>query len=291
MAIKFVRIVDPSRTDAKSVARARRIDREIDVMLHLRHRPHIVSLGNVWRCGTKIAMVMEWASCGELFEYVQRRKRLREDEARLVMRQIVDAVQCIHEAGFVHRDLKLENVLLTEGMRVLVTDFGFAAPFMVELGEKLTSKQGEWKRLTTSCGSPCYAAPELVLEREGYYGPPVDIWSCGVILFAMLMGHLPFEDEASRHYSPLMQQHKDDIATSGAATKTGTVGSIMNNVYQLYQFIAGTRAAFRVPRSLNLSVAVQDLLTRMLEVDPQMRITIAEIKAHPWLIAVEPTYQ
>lgn len=288
MAIKFVRIVDPSRTDAKSIARARRIDREIDVMLHLRHRPHIVSLESVWRCGTKIAMVMEWASGGELFEHVQRRKRLREDEARAVMRQIVDAVQCIHEAGFVHRDLKLENVLISEGMRVLVTDFGFAAPFMGEAGEKLDSRQDEWKRLTTSCGSPCYAAPELVLEREGYYGPPVDIWSCGVILFAMLMGHLPFEDDASRHYSPLMQ-HKDGSAVAGA--EASTTGSIMNNVYQLYQFIAGTRAAFRVPRSLNLSVAVQDLLARMLEVDPQMRITISEIKAHPWFIAGEAAHR
>ena len=110
------------------IQRAQRIAKEIEIMEDLGAHPHIVRLRSVWRCLDKrqLVMVLEYAPYGELFDYVQKRKRLGEAEARNIMWQLMDALACIHARGYVHRDLKLENILLGEGMRVLVSDFGFA---------------------------------------------------------------------------------------------------------------------------------------------------------------------
>lgn len=261
VAIKFVKLVDPTRTDSRSLARTKRIGREIELLSKLKHT-NIVRLEHVFRCGNLLALVMEWASGGELFEFVQRRKRLKEDEAKIIMKQIISAVEHMHLGGVVHRDLKLENVLLAEDQRVVVSDFGFATTWTDQLS--LDDDPSILpKMLTTSCGSPCYAAPELVMRRDGYHGMPVDIWSCGVILYAMLMGHLPFETEASKFYGKPDQ-------------------SMMANVSELYNYIRDTSAAFRLSRSIPISVDGEDLLRKMLQVDPLYRITIPQVKVHPW---------
>lgn len=215
-------------------------------------------------CSSVTAMVMPWATGGELFDLVQRRRRLSESEARHFMHQLIDAVEFIHGKGIVHRDLKLENILLAAtpsadcAGRIMVTDFGFARGYYMPEGTNGIAI------LRTSCGSPCYAAPELVLDSSGYIGPPVDVWSCGVILYAMLMGHLPFEDEAF-----------------GDKNQVGDGANFAQScVYQLYRHIQQTNGTLRL--SANLSPAAVDLLHRMLDVSPMTRISVAEIKTHPW---------
>lgn len=115
--------------------------------------PNIVRLIRVLRIPNRLAMVMEYIKGGELFDYVQTMGRLPEPEVRIAMRQIFQAVKHIHCHGIVHRDLKLENILRDEDGRIYLSDFGFATEF----GDRL---------LETSCGSPCYAAPELVLDKK-----------------------------------------------------------------------------------------------------------------------------
>ena len=251
VAIKFVKLTDPSRTDSRSLARTKRIGREIDLLGKLKH-PNIVRLEHVFRCGNALALVMEWASEGELFDFVQKRRRLREAETKVIMKQIIEAVEHMHSCGVVHRDLKLENVLLTEDQRVVVSDFGFATMWAEQQHLLNDDAPNSFpKVLTTSCGSPCYAAPELVMCRDGYHGMPVDVWSCGVILYAMLMGHLPFETEASKFYGRPDQ-------------------SMMANVSELYNYIRDTNASFRLSRSIPISIEGEDLLRRMLQVDPSV---------------------
>ena len=131
------------------------------------------------------------------------------------------------------------------------------------------------RRLMTSCGSPCYAAPELVMHRTGYRGEPADIWSCGVILYAMLMGHLPFEEEAANYYNYSDEERKQGL---------------LNNVYQLYQYIemTGGLVVERDGQTMNasgskVSKAAAHLVQRMLDVNPQTRISLPMILTHPWM--------
>ena len=124
---------------------------------------------------------MEYASGGELFDYIVKRKRLDETEASKFMHQILSGIQYIHKNGIVHRDLKPENLLLDHNKNVKIVDFGLSNQY----------KPGQ--KLKTACGSPCYAAPEMIAGKR-YECLNVDIWSCGIILYAMLCGYLPFED-------------------------------------------------------------------------------------------------
>ncbi|KAI8600907.1 hypothetical protein EDD21DRAFT_375927, partial [Dissophora ornata] len=188
---------------------------------------------------TSIYMVIEYAG-GELFNYIVDNTRLSEDEARRFFQQIVCAIEYCHRHKIVHRDLKPENLLLDPSMNVKIADFG------------LSNIMTDGDFLKTSCGSPNYAAPE-VISGKLYAGPEVDVWSCGVILYVMLCGRLPFDDD----YIPLLFK------------------KINGGIYSLPSF---------------LSPETKYLLTSMLVVDPLKRITIAEIRQNAWFNVGLPEY-
>ncbi|KAJ3117239.1 hypothetical protein HDU96_007498 [Phlyctochytrium bullatum] len=187
-------------------------------------------------------MVMEFASGGELFEHILAHRYLKEREACRFFAQLIAGVSYIHNKGIVHRDLKLENLLLDANRNIIITDFGFAN---MTRGE-------EGFLLQTSCGSPCYAAPELVIS-DGYVGEAADIWSCGVILYAMLCGYLPFDDDPNNPDG--------------------------DNINLLYKYILETELDF--PDYVSDDARL--LLQRMLVPDPKYRAKMPEVMAHRWL--------
>ncbi|KAI3461714.1 hypothetical protein Pfo_018377 [Paulownia fortunei] len=209
------------------------IKREISVMRLVRH-PYIVHLYEVMATKTKIYFVMEYAKGGELFNKVAKGK-LKEDVARKYFQQLINAVDFCHSRGVYHRDLKPENILLDENENLKVSDFGLSA---------LAESKRPDGLLHTTCGTPAYVAPE-VIDRKGYDGTTADIWSCGVILFVLLAGYLPFHD---------------------------------SNLMELYRKIA--KAEYKCPSSF--SPEVRRLLSRILDPNPNSRISIARIKGSSW---------
>ncbi|CAA7039047.1 unnamed protein product, partial [Microthlaspi erraticum] len=159
------------------------IKREISIMKLVRH-PNIVELKEVMATKTKIFFVMEFVRGGELFAKVAKGK-LHEDAARKYFQQLISAVDFCHSRGVSHRDLKPENLLLDENGDLKISDFGLSA-----LPEQILQDG----LLHTQCGTPAYVAPE-VLRKKGYDGAKADIWSCGVVLYVLLAGCLPFQDE------------------------------------------------------------------------------------------------
>ncbi|RIB06014.1 kinase-like domain-containing protein [Gigaspora rosea] len=215
-----------------------RVKREIQYLKFLRH-PHIIKLYEVITMPTDIIMVMEYAR-GELFNLIVEKGKMCEDDARRFFQQIICAVEYCHRHKIVHRDLKPENLLLDPYNNVKIADFG------------LSNIMTDGDFLKTSCGSPNYAAPEVISGRL-YAGPEVDVWSCGVILFVMLCGRLPFDDE----YIPTLFK------------------KINGGIYTLPSFI---------------SVEAKYLLNSMLIVDPLKRITIQEIRQTSWFNVGLPDY-
>lgn len=217
------------KTLAKSDMQGR-VEREISYLRLLRH-PHIIKLYDVIKSKDEIIMVIEFAG-KELFDYIVQRGRMSEDEARRFFQQIISAVDYCHRHKIVHRDLKPENLLLDDNLNVKIADFG------------LSNIMTDGNFLKTSCGSPNYAAPE-VISGKLYAGPEVDVWSCGVILYVMLCGRLPFDDE----FIPNLFK------------------KISNGVYTIPP---------------DLSPGAKNLLKRMLIVNPIDRITVREIIQDPW---------
>ncbi|KAI9252141.1 kinase-like domain-containing protein [Sporodiniella umbellata] len=207
------------------------------------NHPYIVKLYDVVETEKYVGLVLEYASGGELFEHILAHRYLKEKDAKKFFAQLISGIQYMHKCKIVHRDLKLENVLIEKNRNILITDFGFANQFSTAADDMMS----------TTCGSPCYAAPELVVNAGLYAGSAVDIWSCGVILFAMLCGFLPFDDDPSN-------PDGDDI-------------------HQLYRYIISTRLIF----PSHVSLQARDLLDKMLVPDPAKRCTLDFVISHAWL--------
>eukprot|EP00775_Hariotina_reticulata_P009903 gene9903-10060_t len=235
-----VKVIDTTKLSDQN--EARRMQREIRVLKRLNHAA-VIRLFEVLEAGSRLFLVMEYAPCGSLLDYVRSRKRLGEGEAAYFLQQIVAGLQYCHDNEVVHRDIKLENILLDATNNMKLIDFGLAAFYATG------------KKLRVHCGSPSYAAPEIV-ARKLYEGPPVDVWSLGVVLFAMMSGFLPF-------HSP-----------------TGNKQELCQRI------MAGT---YNAPDWL--SPAAKDLLSRMLTVDPERRATLAEVAAHPWTRGSGPQWE
>ena len=208
----------------------------------LKH-PNIVRLYDVIETDKYIGIILEYASGGELFDHILAHRYLREKDACKLFSQLISGVWYIHQKKIVHRDLKLENLLLDRHRNVIITDFGFANRFEHRSDDLMQ----------TSCGSPCYAAPELVISDGLYVGSAVDIWSCGVILYAMLAGYLPFDDDP--------------------ANPDG------DNINLLYKYIVNTPLSFPD----YISEDARDLLSIMLVPDPARRADLPTIMGHKWL--------
>lgn len=176
-----IKIIDKTQLNPTSL---QKLFREVRIMKMLDH-PNIVKLFQVIQTDKTLYLVMEYASGGEVFDYLVMHGRMKEKEARAKFRQIVSAVQYLHQKRIIHRDLKAENLLLDSEMNIKIADFGFSNEFT------------PGSKLDTFCGSPPYAAPELFQGRK-YDGPEVDVWSLGVILYTLVSGSLPFDGTTLR---------------------------------------------------------------------------------------------
>lgn len=209
------------------------VRREISVMKLVKH-PNIVQLYEVMATKTKIYFVLEYVKGGELFNKVQR-GRLKEDVARKYFQQLNNAVDFCHSRGVYHRDLKPENLLLDENRNLKISDFGLSA---------LAECKRQDGLLHTTCGTPAYVAPELICKK-GYDGAKADIWACGVILYVLLAGYLPFQDK---------------------------------NLMDMYKKIY--KAELKWPSWF--SSEARRLLRRILDPNPGTRISFSEILENPW---------
>ena len=181
---------------------------------------------------THLYLFTEYANGGELFDHIVKNKRLKEKDACKYLQQILSGIEYVHKVGIVHRDLKPENLLLDRNQKIKMVDFG------------LSNTYKENQLLKTACGSPCYAAPEMIAGKY-YHGVRVDIWSLGIILFAMTCGYLPFDDPDTK---------------------------------SLYKKIMA--GEFVAPNYL--SQELKHLLKGILCTDPEKRFTIDMIRKHPW---------
>ena len=211
-----------------------RIQNEIKYLKLLNH-PNIIKIYEVIENDSSFFIIMEYAIGGDLFNYILLKEKLSEKETSFFFYQIIQGVRYIHLKKICHRDIKLENLLLSNKKIIKIIDFGLSSEY-----EDL---------LNTPCGSPCYASPEM-LKGQKYKGLSVDLWACGVILFAMLFGYLPFDD-------------KDD------------------NI--LFKKILDCEIDFPEENDIKVGKDAIDLIKKILNPEPDKRITIDEVEKHPFL--------
>ncbi|CAH1281161.1 unnamed protein product [Diabrotica balteata] len=224
-----IKIIDKSQLDASNL---QKVYREVDIMKRLDH-PHIIKLYQVMETKNMIYLVSEYASQGEIFDYIARYGRMTEDQSRNKFWQILSAVEYCHNRNIVHRDLKAENLLLDSNNNIKIADFGFSNYYTIG------------GQLSTWCGSPPYAAPE-VFEGKKYVGPEIDIWSLGVVLYVLVCGALPFDGCS-------LQALRDRVLSG----------------------------RFRIPYFM--SSDCESLIRKMLVLEPNKRYSIQQIKKHRWM--------
>ncbi|KAI0562463.1 Serine/threonine protein kinase [Gracilaria domingensis] len=230
-----IKIMEKSEIRAHELAH--QVRREIYIMRSLKHR-HIVRMFEVLTSDKRLYIVMELVNGGELFERIAK-GRLDENIARHYFQQLVDGVHFCHKKGIVHRDLKPENLLVDESGNIKITDFGFSSMKGMDVHTGL---------LHTQCGTPDYCAPEIIdIAQEGYTGSKVDAWSCGIILYALLCGRLPFLEQDTE---------------------------------KLYDLILACKVKYPSYISRN----ARDLLENLLIRDPNKRFDLPDVKRHPWFL-------
>ncbi|KAL6984106.1 Serine/threonine-protein kinase sapk2 [Sarracenia purpurea var. burkii] len=229
----------------KFIQRGHKIDEHVqrEIMNHrsLKH-PNIVRFKEVLLTPTHLAIVMEYAAGGELFQRICNAERFNEDEARFFFQQLISGVSYCHSMHICHRDLKLENTLLdgSTAPRVKICDFGYSKSSILHSQPKST------------VGTPAYIAPEVLSKKE-YDGKLADVWSCGVTLYVMLVGAYPFQDPAD----------PKNIRT--------TISRILSVQYSIPDYVC-------------ISLECKHLLSRIFVPNPEKRITISEIRRHPWFL-------
>jgi len=218
----------------------KRINREISIVKKLSH-PNIIKINEIFENEKNYYIIMDYCSNGELFDYIVKKTKLTEEETSFFFYKIINAIEYIHKKNIVHRDLKPENLLLTEKNKLKIIDFG------------LSNFYSKNNLLSTPCGSPCYAAPEMVSGNK-YNGFKTDIWAIGIILYAMLCGYLPFED---------------------------------NDNEVLFQKILECDLEF--PEYLSFDSV--DIIKKILNVNPNERFNIDDIKKHNFYLIGKKNYE
>jgi len=216
-----------------------RIIREMRMLSELDNE-HVIKVYQIYEDDNHYLIIMEYCEGGELFNYIVEKQRLSENETAFFYYQIIKGVEYIHSKGIAHRDLKPENLLLDKDKKIKIIDFGLSNYF------------DGIQKLETPCGSPCYASPEMVGGNK-YNGFFIDVWATGIILFAMLCGYLPFEDD--------------------------------NNDILFKQILSG-----KINYPSYLSEMSKDLLNKIIETEPEKRIKIEEIKKHPFYLLGKKLY-
>ena len=223
------------------VADVERVSREILILKRVGAvHDNVIRLYEVIDTPKAIYLIMEYCSGGELFDFIVKHGKVKEKQACNFFHQILNGVEYLHKCNIVHRDLKPENLLMNrrpEGWNVKVVDFG------------LSNTDDGGKLLKTACGSPCYAAPEMIAGKK-YVGPKADMWSLGVVLFALVCGFLPFEHD---------------------------------NTSELYKKIL--KGNYKCPKFV--SPQIRDLLSKILNTNPKHRYSIAQARKHPWMQMVK----
>jgi len=239
----------PQQVAVKFMERGEKVTKYVEAEI-LNHRmllhPHIIQFREVFLTRKYLCIVMEYAPGGDMFEYVVRKNGLKEDEARWFFQQLIVAIDYCHRMGVANRDIKLENTLLDGSVRPLlkICDFGYSK------NEKYQSAPG------SRVGTPAYLAPEVILTTSGkkYDGKIADIWSCGVMLYVMLVGSYPFERPEDKHDDSKLQKMIQRIL----------------------------RVDYAFPAHIRVSNDLLDLLMRILVREPTRRITIEDIQNHRW---------
>ena len=209
-----------------------RIQREIEILRYI-HHPNICQMYETYTTIHNYYLMMEYVEGGDLFDYISENSYLSERKACYFFRQLISAMEYLSSLSIVHRDIKPENILLnSDHTQIKLIDFG------------LSNYNEKGELLQSSCGSPCYASPEM-LSGKPYCGLETDIWSAGIVLYSMLVGGLPFDDVELKNLYTQIKEGK-----------------------------------FYIPSTLSLEAI--DLLKKILRVEPYKRITIKEMKEHPW---------
>ena len=249
----------------------KKIKYETDLMKKLNH-PNITKILEMFEDEKYFLIIMEYINGGNLFSFVKKRRKLSEKTAKFLFRQIILGIKYIHEQNIVHRDIKLENLLIDLNNNVKICDFG--------IGRKLENKK---QLLHDQCGTLMYMAPEILLssKEKGYEGFPVDIWSAGISLYIMLSGTLPFNYKNKKKHRNNEEEDNDDEEEeeeSISSSKSKSKKNDDDNFELQYNII------YKEPKNIEkISDEARDLLKGLLNKDPQKRLNCEQILNHPWL--------